>query len=297
MIDETEAEIDSTQLIKRLEKLGITADITTLQKWSKQGLIPEYETGHQHRQMKRGRPKNAKKSKKGRAKKPEDRIRQKGLPGLRSKWPPEAVEEAAAVWAVQYHNRDCKGNAVSLSVTPKILETVRLIANSPRPYYKIRDDRMMPDMRWPDVLSDPFTYRDLETKLAKDDKIHRLAVTYIAALEKARRGISVREPKLVVLKQDVLESRHLTPFEKSRVKTLNARRKPILRKGQELTPAAERLHEKIVERYLERASISCVQMDIDLEPTDATCDEIVHKVRRLGSKRWVDSRKYAIRSE
>jgi hypothetical protein len=101
MKDETTAAIDSTQLIKRLERLEVTVDIVTLQKWSKQGLIPEYETGHQHKQMKKGRPKNTKKSKKGRTKKADNRILQKGLPGLRSKWLPETIEEAAAVWAVR----------------------------------------------------------------------------------------------------------------------------------------------------------------------------------------------------
>lgn len=106
MKDETIAAVDSAHLIKSLDELGVViTNINTLHEWSKQGLIPEYETGHQHRQMKKGRPKNTEKPRKGRMKKVEDRVLQKGLPGLRSKWPPETVEQAAAVWTLLHYKK------------------------------------------------------------------------------------------------------------------------------------------------------------------------------------------------
>jgi hypothetical protein len=308
MEDETTAAVDSIRLIKSLEKLGVTADIITLQKWSKQGLIPAYETGHQHKQMKRGRPKNTEKSKKGRMKKAEDRIQQKGRPGLRSKWPPETVEEATAVWAVKYCNRDYKGNVIPpKAVTPETIGKVQRIArdmrSSPHPLYKIKE-RMI-DSRWPD---DPFTYKDLEMKLDRDDRLHRLAVTYIAAVEKARRGISVEEPKRVVLKR-YLRNRWLKePFSDEMLSRRRETYYAALERAPEGIPGEPTevaLKQDIPKRQLPQRDqkpptphlaftpqmVVDSRVDVDLEPTNAECDEIVLLVRQPGSEEWVDSRK------
>lgn len=88
--------IDSAEFTNRLEKLDVKIDVTTLRNWSKKGLIPSYETFYEHRVKKRGRPPDP-----GKAEKQgivvEDRTIKRGRPGIRSSWPIDALEQAAAL--------------------------------------------------------------------------------------------------------------------------------------------------------------------------------------------------------
>lgn len=204
----------------------------------------------------------------------------RGLPGRPTDWSKDALVEAAAVWAMKH----CNGKILPKAVTPEIIGNVQLIArevySSPHPLYRIKE-RVI-DSRWPD---DPFTYTDVEMKLVRDDTLHELTVTYIAALEKAWWGISVRQPMRVVLKEDILERDHP---DLSLSKAMFETR--LAREDRRLTPFLEEMVERTAKNPVVQSTI-CIK-----KPTDAKRDEIVLLVRQPGSEEWVDSRKLVIQS-
>ena len=305
---------------KGLERLGVDVTMATVRNWARRGLIPKYTPHQRKKKLKKldsdsitsfgffDSPYKIKpiscyrgdtdSSFDGKA-----RRKRKRRPGRFTDWSEDALVEAAAVWAVKYCNRDCKGNVIPWkAVTPATIGTVQLIArevySSPHPFYKIAE-RMI-DCRWEDPPSfNPFTYKDVEMKLVRDEKRNRLTVTYIAAVEKARRGTPVTEPRRVILKQDILK--------RTRVSLRKSESRAILEKmlaqsaqekGRKLTPdevrRAERVHEKAANRI---SPVVCTSpMHIDLEPTNAECDEIELWVRQPGSDEWVDSRKLVMRA-
>ena len=207
------------------------------------------------------------------------------LPGRRTDWSEDALVEAAAIWAMKHCNGlicPKEGKIPPKAVTPKIIGTVQLIAREvylhPHPFYRIRESML--DGLWPDEL---FTYKDVEMKLFSDEKLNRLTHAYISAVEKARRKISVRELRRVVLKEDILERDYLDPSLSNAVSETQRGRKP--------PPSLE----KLIESRAKNPVVRC-DIDIDLEATNAECDEIVLLVREPGSEEWVDSRKLVIHS-
>lgn len=202
------------------------------------------------------------------------------LPGRRTDWSEDALVEAAAIWAMKHCNGKICPNEWKIppkAVTPEIIGTVQLIAREvylhPHPSYRIRE-RMI-DSLWPD---EPFTYKDVEMKLFSDEKLNRLTHAYISAVEKARRKISVRELRRVVLKEDIFERDYLDPSLSNAVFETQRGRKP--------PPSLE----KLIESRAKNPVVRC-DIDIDLEATNAECDEIVLLVREPGSEEWVDGRK------
>jgi hypothetical protein len=194
-------------------------------------------------------------------------------------------------------NRDCKGNTIPpKAVTPETIGNVQLIAREaflhPHPFYRITD-RMI-DGLWPD---DPLTYNDVEMKLVSDEKYNQLTCAYIAAVSKARRSIPVREPRRVILKEDILERDHVR-LPESQSKAILDRRLAKLaeKKGRKLTLGEVRLAKRLHEKFVKGTSpIVCSDIDIELEPTDAVCDKIELWVRQPGAKKWMDSRKLVMR--
>ncbi len=124
----------------------------------------------------------------------------------------------------------------------------------------------------------------------------------------ARRGISVEEPKRVVLKHDIRNRWLKEPFSDE---MLSRRRETYYvasetaRDGIPGEPKGVVLKQDISERQLPQRGqkpptphlaftpqmVVGSRMDVDLEPTDAECDEIVLLVRQPGSEEWVDSRR------
>ncbi len=112
--------------------------------------------------------------------KPERHEQGKGR-GKTSDWPDEAVEEAAAVWAVR-HSGISKPRNYTKEIIEEIRERAQLFLESPNVIHE-----PPPDF----VLSTPnpsyvYTFDMLETKVNKDDTIHKLVLTWIAAKMKAR---------------------------------------------------------------------------------------------------------------
>jgi hypothetical protein len=227
----------------------------------------------------------------------EGRRRGEKLQGRVTDWSDDALVETAAVWATKHHNRDCKGNAIPpKSVTPHIIGTAQLTARdayvSPHPYYRITD-RMI-DSLWPD---DPFTYRDVEMKLVPDNKLNQLTCAYIAAVEKARRGISVKEPKRVILKQEIFEREHAHPKDPGSKLIVERMLAQLPQKiGREPTLEEKKRAKQAYQKLVKGTSpVVCSTLTTDLKSTDAECDEIELWVCESG-KKWLDSRKLAIRS-
>ncbi len=122
--------MDTKELTEQLDKLGITISASRLQSWSRDGFIPRYESYYQEKpKKKRGRPS---KDAKERERKQElnndwaqtivgivgakEREMKQKPPGRYSYWPPETLEQAAAIWAVL---RDRKG------ITMKMVKIVK----------------------------------------------------------------------------------------------------------------------------------------------------------------------------
>lgn len=210
-------------------------------------------------------------------------------------WPEDALVEAAAVWATKYLSRDSKGNTIPpKSVTPETIANVQIIARDvyahPHPFYRITD-RMI-DSLWPD---DPFTYEDVEMKLVSDEKLNHLTRTYIAAVEKAGRRISVKEPKRVILKQEIerIHARPRNPESKLIVERMLAQLPQKI--GREPTPEERKRAKQAYQKLAKGTSpVVCSTLNIDLKSTGAGCDEIELWVREPG-KKWLDSRKLAMR--
>jgi hypothetical protein len=184
--------MDSTQFVARLKELGISINIQKLRRWSKQGLIPDYETYYQPRQKKRGRPPNPVKAEK------EGRILEKARLGRVSKWPKEALEEAAAVWAVRYINND--GRSDGIKVTAEAIELIRGVAamvdKSPCAVYTLppiagplSTRHIVPEDIEINFVSEDFDGLDPlagTDNAKKADRLNTLIITWITAIEKVR---------------------------------------------------------------------------------------------------------------
>ncbi len=287
--------MDDAQLTKRLDDLGTPTTIDELRRYAAQGLIAAPPIRYQRRRKKVGKPPNSVKAAK------EGRILQEARLGrLPRDWPEQALEEAAAVWSMRYCNGNVcpKGEKIPpKEVTREWINTVKQFAQDvyvrPHPFYRLID-RMIDDI-WPDK---PFTYKDVEMKLDKDDTLHRLTVTYIAALEKARRGIPMKQPMRIILKRDILEREHiLLPEFLSKAHLDRMLAKAAKHRGRKLTRDEVRQVKQLHESLGQTSPGVSSDLDIDLESTDAGCDGIVLKVRQPGEKEWMDSRKLAMRCE
>jgi hypothetical protein len=296
------------KLKEKLDKIGVNVTMTTLRNWAKKGLIPTYTPISK---TKRRRKKGVKQPSDLRASSirelgklatkwfPEyDRsVPRFGLPGKRNKmlpiscyarrdltvpvttsrrlrgrptdWSYDAFVEAAAVWAMKH----C-GEMSFRAVTPELIAQVQLIARefyaSPLPLYKIRE-RLI-NSRWP---VSPFTYEDVEMKLARDDTINRLTVTYITALEKTWWGLPVQEPARVTFKQDIAQEALPKPAQQNQARDSD----------QKLTTDTKKT---AVEPPISRV------MSAE-KPVRAEHDEIVLLVRQPGSDEWTDSRTFVMR--
>lgn len=314
---------------KRLERLEVNVTMATVRNWAKKSLIPAYtpKSRHKGRRRKKVQPSDlrgrtvrelaeqlakhtlesnsASISRFGFYDEPykilpissylqrnsamnadsDRRQTERRPPGRRTDWSEDALVETVAIWAMKHCNGNIcpkEGGIPPKAVTPEIIGTVQLIARDvylhPHPFYRIKE-RML-DGLWPD---EPFTYKDVEMKLASDEKLNRLTYAYISAVEKAQRKISVRELRRVVLKEDIFERDYLDPSLSNAVFEIQRGRKP--------TPSLE----KLIESRAKNPVVRC-DIDIDLEATNAECDEIVLLVREPGSEEWVDGRKLVIKS-
>lgn len=185
--------MNSTQLINRLDKLGIKIRIDTLRSWAKHGLIPEYETYYELRPKKQpGRPPKPGSKK---AKEREEREKEKKRPGHYSTWPSDTVEEAAAVWAV----RQC-GFIKQRTLTSEMIQVIKRAA-------AVLDERPFAVYTLPPVIGPLSTQHiapeDIKMKFVseecdglslfpgadnteKADSLNKFVVIWVAAIEKLR---------------------------------------------------------------------------------------------------------------
>ncbi len=184
--------MDSLQLVTRLKELGISTKIDKLRRWSKQGLIPGYEIYYQPKRRRLGRPENPAKAKK------EGRIIENARLGRVSKWPEEALEEAAAVWAVRHINTDVKRDGIK--VTAEVSELIRRVAamldESPFAVYTLppitgplSTRHIVPEDIEINFVSEDFDGLDLvpgEDNAKKANYLNTMVVTWITAVEKVR---------------------------------------------------------------------------------------------------------------
>jgi hypothetical protein len=129
---------------KRLKRLGVDVTMATVRNWAKEGLISSYEPLRSGKKSRGGRPTN---------------------------WPSKAVEEAAAVWAVN----DAAGKRLS----PKMIREIRAVAQqvfrSPQANYEWSHDVTLSGPN-PESVS-PYGYRSLKMKFHENvfDLIYRIA--------------------------------------------------------------------------------------------------------------------------
>ena len=106
----------------------------------------------------------------------------------------------------------------------------------------------------------------------------------------------MKQPMRIILKRDILEREHIpVPEFLSKAHLDRMLAKAAGNRGRKLTRdelgQVKRLH-----KMREETSPGVLSdLDIDLESTDAGCDEIVLMVRQPGEKEWMDSRKLAMR--
>jgi hypothetical protein len=120
--------MDDEQFVKRLEDLGLSTTIGQLRRDAAQGLIPTPPIRYQRRRKRAGRPPNSVKAAK------EGRIVQKAHLGrLPRDWPEEALEEAAAVWAVRkrYRSGDWREKQLSNDQIDVIRKAAHFVDTNP----------------------------------------------------------------------------------------------------------------------------------------------------------------------
>ena len=184
--------MDSTQFVTRLNELGIAIKIEKLRRWSKQGLIPDYETYYQPNRKKRGRPPNPVKAEK------DGKILEKARLGRVSNWPEEALEEAAALWAVRYKNNHIKSDGIK--VTAEVTELIKCAAamldQSPFAVYTLppitgplSTHHIVPEEIEINFVSEDFDGLELfpgEDNAKKANYLNKLVIAWITAVEKVR---------------------------------------------------------------------------------------------------------------
>ncbi len=181
--------MDSEQFVARLKELGIIIKIEQLRRWSKQDLIPAYQTRFQPRRKKRGRPPNSVKAGKG------GRIIEKARLGRVSEWPEVALEEAAAIWAVR--NIDSNVKRDGITVNPEMMKVIRRAAATldKRPFAVY----ILPPIAGP-LSTQHITPEDIKMRFVSEDcdglnifprannadYLNELVVIWVAAREKVR---------------------------------------------------------------------------------------------------------------
>jgi hypothetical protein len=143
--------MNSEQFVKRLAEFGITIDKEKLRRWSNQELIPPYETHYQPRRRKKGRPPNEAEK--------EGRIIEKARLGRVSEWPEEALEQAAAVWAVRHNER---GVRITAEMVKVIKQAVSYVYSGAFPIYMIP-----PIFRSPEGIAE-VSYQDIGMQFAPE---------------------------------------------------------------------------------------------------------------------------------
>lgn len=174
--------INSAQFVKRLEELGISLDAEKLRTWSKQELISPYKIRYQRRKKKTGRPPNKEKARK------EGRILEKARLGRIAEWPEQALEETAAVYAVQtlalrmVEEGTRERKKLSVNEIRKIKDTARGVFMSPQVIHELPYTF---DLTTPNP-SHIYSFQDLETKVATNRMLNAFAMTWISARAKVR---------------------------------------------------------------------------------------------------------------
>jgi|GEM_PF-827976 hypothetical protein len=155
--------MDSEQFVKRLGDLGIMIDIGKLQRWSNQKLIPDYKTHYQPRRKKRGRPSDTVKAGK------EGGILEKSRLGRVSDWPEEALEEAAAVWAVRNSKSIVKNKKIRIS--KKMIDVIKRVSpmSDHPPQFRFGEYIIRPKLGPPLLLErkQHVSHEDIELRLVK----------------------------------------------------------------------------------------------------------------------------------
>lgn len=136
--------MDTKGLIEQLDKLGVTISPSTLRSWSRDGFIPRYESYYQKKPKKRrGHPSKDAKERESKQKLNNDWAqtivgiagakeseRKLKPPGHYSYWPPETLEQAAAIWAVLRHRKGITMKMVKIVKK----ELLRVYAGGPAVY-------------------------------------------------------------------------------------------------------------------------------------------------------------------
>lgn len=154
--------MEHKEFTKRLIKVGLTPKKlprSTLRNWARDGLIPGPKA--YSKEGERGRFRN---------------------------WPEEAVEEAAAVWAL----RNLKLDRFLSRPTSNMVKLVKLEA-------KAIHERFKTDVDFPEKIHDRgFNLEGKEGFYLKSYDLHAFIVTWIATIEKVRHNKSVIEPANVI---------------------------------------------------------------------------------------------------
>jgi hypothetical protein len=154
------------ELKQRLKKIGVNVSEKKLRKWGERGFIKDHK---------------------------EKKVALTGR-GNEEEWSDQAFVEAAALWAVniQAKSQAKKGTRKRKKLSAEEIQKIKLIAKGvfeppPRMFHQVPSEFTIttPD---PEFVYD---FRALKTKVVKDDALNDLAVTWIAAREKARRGMPV----------------------------------------------------------------------------------------------------------
>ena len=213
--------MDSAELLKRLKALGVDHDISIdrLQRWAKHGVIPPYTSYYQHRSKRpRGKPpKLGGKTAKAREEKRRE-LEEKRPPGHYSAWPPETVEEAAAVYAVHQYSRK-KGRTLKTEMVKVIKRAAAILDKQPFAVYTVPPivgplsaQHINPEHIKVTFVSEDFDGLDLfpgANRTEKADYLNPLVITWVAAIEKVREWKS-RGIRAQIMKSEL---KNLTPAE------------------------------------------------------------------------------------
>lgn len=165
--------MDIDELQTRLHAIDVDVSQATLRRWGydKRGIIPRPE-----------RNKNGAGS---------------GKSGRAASWSEEAVFEAAAVWAVLNCSRTAR--PPPLRLIPYIKRSARQPYDSPKAGY-VFSGQFSADVRRtkiPTYTSITVSYRYDPSLKKEPAEWHVLLATWVAAIEKAKRGISINKPQQV----------------------------------------------------------------------------------------------------
>lgn len=162
------------EFIEKLNKFGIKTTIYTLKRWAKQGIIPPYKIKIQKKKKRRhGRPK------KGEEQKTEEETKY----GRYIDWSKNALEEVVAFYALR-DSGIAKQKNITAEKVAEIKNTARLLFNSKKIFFESSSEFTSKFT----IVTPPrriFDAQELEMTV-KENKLNNLAVTWIAARERAR---------------------------------------------------------------------------------------------------------------